>query len=61
MATQRNTLMKGGKVLRVELELYYSYEIIREILSFGSSVKVISPETVSKEVKKAALKLAEQY
>jgi predicted DNA-binding transcriptional regulator YafY len=61
MATQRNTLMKGGKVLRVELELYYSYEIIREILSFGSSVKVISPEMVSKEVKKAALKLAEQY
>jgi predicted DNA-binding transcriptional regulator YafY len=61
MATQKNTLMKAGKVLRVELELYYSYEIIREILSYGSSVKVISPENIAIEVKKAALKLAEQY
>ena len=61
MATQKSTLMKGGKILRVELELYYSYEIIREILSYGGGVKVISPETVAIEVKKAALKLAEQY
>ena len=61
MVTQKSTLMKGGKILRVELELYYSYEIIREILSYGGGVKVISPETVAIEVKKAALKLAEQY
>ena len=61
MATQTSTIMKGGKVLRVELELYYSYEIVREILSYGAGVKVVSPENVALEVKKAAIKAAEQY
>jgi predicted DNA-binding transcriptional regulator YafY len=53
--------MKNGKVLRVELELYYSYEIIREILSYGDGVKVIAPANVVLEVKNAALKMAGAY
>jgi predicted DNA-binding transcriptional regulator YafY len=61
MATQKSTLMKGGKVLRVELELYYSYEIIREILSYGDGVNVVAPASVALEVKNAALKMAGMY
>lgn len=61
MATQKSTLMKGGKVLRVELELYYSYEIIREILSYGDGVKVVAPASVALEVENAALKMAGMY
>jgi len=51
MATQRSRLIKNGKALEVEIELYYSYEILREILSYGKSVKVISPQMVIEEIK----------
>lgn len=61
MASQKSNLIKGGKALRVELELYYSYEIIREILSYGDGVKVIAPANVAKDVKNAALKMVENY
>ncbi len=61
MSTQKSRLMKNGKVLRVELELYYSYEIIREILSYGDGVKVVAPANVALEVKNAALKMAGAY
>lgn len=61
MATQKSSLMQGGKVLRVELEIYYSYEIVKEILSYGAGVKVVYPESLALEVKQAALKIAGQY
>lgn len=61
MASQKSTLMKGGKALRVELELYYSYEIIREILSYGDGVKVVSPANVALEVKNITSKISNNY
>ncbi len=61
MSTQRNTLIDGGKALRVELQVYNSYEIKREILSYGKGVKVISPESLIKDVKEMAQGIIEQY
>jgi len=50
-ANQKNQLSPNGKVLKVEIEVYESGEIIREILGYGASVKVISPiELVNKIV-----------
>jgi predicted DNA-binding transcriptional regulator YafY len=35
----------------VNLELYESYEIIEKILSFGASVKVLSPSSLAQKIK----------
>lgn len=61
MATQKSTLIEGGKVLRVELQVYNSYEIKREILSYGKGVKVISPESLANDIKEIAQSIVEQY
>ena len=61
MATQKSTLIEGGKVLRVELQVYNSYEIKREILGYGKGVKVISPESLVKDIKEMAQGVLEQY
>jgi predicted DNA-binding transcriptional regulator YafY len=61
MATQKSTLMEGGKVLRVELQVYNSYEIKREILGYGDGVKVIKPESLANEIKEMAQSIVNQY
>ena len=61
MATQKSTLIKGGKVLRVELQVYNSYEIKREILGYGKGVKVISPESLIKDIKEMAQGVIDKY
>jgi len=61
MATQKSTLMQGGKALRVELEVYNSYEIKREILGYGKGVKVVSPESLVNDIKEMAQGIIDQY
>ena len=61
MATQKSTLMQGGKALRVELEVYNSYEIKREILGYGKGVKVVSPESLVNDIKEMAQCIINQY
>lgn len=61
MATQKNTLIDGGKALRVELQVYNSYEIKREILGYGKGVKVISPESLINDLKEMAKGILDQY
>lgn len=48
---QTHFLSKDGKTLTVNLELYESYEIIEKILSFGASVKVLSPSSLALKIK----------
>ena len=48
---QNHSLSKDGKTLTVNLELYESYEIIEKILSFGASVKVLSPSSLALKIK----------
>ena len=48
---QTHSLSKDGKTLTVNLELYESYEIIEKILSFGTSVKVLSPSSLAQKIK----------
>ena len=61
MATQKSTLIEGGKALRVELQVYNSYEIQREILGYGKGVKVISPDSLVKDMKEMAQGIIDQY
>lgn len=61
MATQKSTLIEGGKALRVELQVYNSYEIKREILGYGKGVKVISPESLVNDLKEMAQGILDQY
>jgi len=61
MATQKSTLIEGGKALRVELQVYNSYEIKREILGYGKGVKVISPESHVNDLKEMAQGIIDQY
>lgn len=61
MSTQKSRLIKSGKALEVELELYYSGEILREILSYGKNVKVISPQIVVDDIKNQLNKMESFY
>ena len=61
MASQKSTIIQGGKGLRVELQVYNSYEIKREILGYGKGVKVISPESLVKDIKEMAQGIIDQY
>lgn len=61
MSTQKSKLVKGGKVLLVELEVYDSKELISEILKYGNLVKVISPESVVKRIKETLKNTAKFY
>ena len=61
MPTQKSKLIKRGKALEVELELYISYEIESEILKYGNLVKVISPLTLAEKIKNKAEKIIDNY
>lgn len=58
---QTHYLSKGGKTLSVHLELYESYEIIEKILSFGVSVKVLSPSSLAAKIKGIAQEVVRGY
>lgn len=60
MPTQKYKISKGGNILHVELELY-SNEIVRELLRYGSSVKVISPKSLADKIKEKANKISSLY
>ena len=61
MPSQKSKLLKGGKLLLVDLEVYESKELISEILKYGNLVKVLSPESVVKAIKEKNIKTAELY
>ena len=52
MSNQKYQLNEDKKVLKVELTVYNSGELIRAILGYGASVKVISPIEVVDLIKK---------
>lgn len=52
MSNQKYQLSEDKKVLKVELTVYNSGELIRAILGFGASVKVISPIEVVDIIRK---------
>ena len=52
MSHQKYQLSEDKKVLKVELTVYNSGELIRAILGYGASVKVISPKEVVDLIKK---------
>jgi predicted DNA-binding transcriptional regulator YafY len=58
---QTHSLSKDGKTLTVNLELYESYEIVSEILKYGSSVKVLSPASLVKKIKGIAEEIINNY
>jgi len=61
MPTQTHKLSDDKKVLKVELTVFNSGELIKALLSYGSSVKVISPTEVSDIIKKHLQKAMNYY
>jgi predicted DNA-binding transcriptional regulator YafY len=47
--------------VRVKLNVFVTFDFIMELLSFGESVKVLSPESLIKEIKTAHQKAFKQY
>ena len=60
-SNQKHTLNTEKKVLYVELELYIGPELVRELLGFGTAVKIISPANLAKQIKEIGTKMAELY
>ena len=58
---QSHTLSKDGKKLTVNLELYDSWEIVSEILKYGTSVRVLSPKSLALKIKGIAEEIAKNY
>ena len=58
---QKHKLNQEKTVLYVELELFVSPELVRELLGFGSAVKVLSPAKLAKQIKEMGTKMAELY
>ena len=58
---QTHTLSKDGKKLTVNLELYDSWEIVSEILKYGTSVRVLSPKSLALKIKGIAEEIVNGY
>jgi predicted DNA-binding transcriptional regulator YafY len=58
---QNNTLSKDGKKLTVNLELYDSWEIVSEILKYGTSVRVLAPKSLALKIKGIAEEIVKGY
>lgn len=59
-ATQQ-ILADNEDELRIKLQLFITYDFIKELLSYGDNVKVIKPSSLAKEIKAAHQKAFEQY
>jgi|LakMenE18May11ns_1017448.scaffolds.fasta_scaffold9872231_2 predicted DNA-binding transcriptional regulator YafY len=59
--SQQCDLNKDGNKLRVELEVYQSPELEMLIQSYGSAVKVISPDSLIDRIKSGAQKVTALY
>lgn len=59
--SQQSHHNKEENILRVELEVYQSPELEMLIQSYGSAVKVISPESLIDRIKSGAQKVAALY
>ena len=58
---QTNTLSKDGERLTVNLELYNSWEIVSEILKYGTSVRVLAPKSLALKIKGIAEEIVKGY
>lgn len=59
--SSQKILVDNNSELKISLLVKPSYEFYSKILSFGSDVKVLSPNTVIKEIKKHINVLKEKY
>jgi predicted DNA-binding transcriptional regulator YafY len=54
-------LIDSEDELQVSLNLYLTFDLIMELLSFGKDVKVLKPELLANEIKKVHQQAAELY
>jgi predicted DNA-binding transcriptional regulator YafY len=54
-------LVDNDDELRVSLQLYITYDLIMELLSFGSTMRVIAPQTLVDQLKETYEKALENY
>jgi predicted DNA-binding transcriptional regulator YafY len=57
----QKVIIDNEKETRIKLKLYITYDLIMEILSFGSNVKVIKPKSLINQIKQIHKNAFEQY
>lgn len=57
----QKTLIDDETEFRVELKICIAFDLVKELLSFGSALRVIEPEELMEEVKKAHKEAWEKY
>jgi predicted DNA-binding transcriptional regulator YafY len=58
---QTAVLSEDGRSVEVFVELFDSFEIEREILSYGASVQVLAPKSFANKIKEIAKNVASSY
>ncbi len=54
-------LVDNEDELKIKLKLYLTHDFLMELLSFGSNMKVIEPESLAKQIKEAHEQAFRQY
>lgn len=59
--SQKATISKDGKKLNIEIKVYNTPELESMIMSFGTAVKVKSPDTLAKTIAESAERVNKTY
>jgi predicted DNA-binding transcriptional regulator YafY len=54
-------LANNQKLSRFSIQVIPNYELMRELLSYGKELKVISPKSMVKELKQEILQMRKNY
>jgi predicted DNA-binding transcriptional regulator YafY len=57
----QQVLVDNEKELQISLKLCITHDLVMELLSFGAEMKVLQPETLVDEIKRAHMKAFKQY
>jgi len=57
----QEVLINNQHELQIKLKLFVTYDLVKEILAFGEYVKVLSPDSLKKQIKSIHKSALEQY
>ena len=57
----QEVLINNQHELQIKLKLFVTYDLVKEILAFGEYVKVLSPDSLKKQIKSIHRSALEQY
>lgn len=57
----QKVIFESDTELRISLKLFVTHDLMMELLSFGSSMKVLQPQTLAKEIKEELKRALSKY